>query len=242
MRWVSTEKYRLDGSINPMMSAGSEIPLNGGRVTKGIVRIGDTIRRPPRPNAEFIHALLNHLAAAEFTGAPHFLGVDDDGRDILTFIPGDVPRDLGWHADHTLSAAAGLIRRYHDATAGLLAAPSPFEVVCHNDLSPCNCVFAAGAPVALIDFDAAAPGSRRADLGYAAWLWLDLGNPDIAAAEQRRRLRLFLDAYDPALDVASVREAIIDRQQMLAAEGSASGEAAMARWARDCRDWTQQNL
>jgi len=33
-------------------------------------------------NAEFIHALLNHLAAAGFEGAPRFLGTDQLGRDI----------------------------------------------------------------------------------------------------------------------------------------------------------------
>jgi hypothetical protein len=224
-----------------MSSAGSEIPLTG-RVTKGVVQVGDTVRRPPRPHAEFIHALLNHIAEAKFTGAPRFLGVDDEGRDILTFIPGDVPKDLGWHADRTLSAAASLIRRYHDATIGLLPVPSLFEVVCHNDLSPCNCVFVAGEPVALIDFDAAAPGTRRSDFGYAAWLWLDLGNTDIAAAEQRRRLRLFADAYDPTFNIASVKQAILDRQQILTAEGSVTGKTAMARWARDCCNWTQQNL
>lgn len=224
-----------------MRNANSEIPLTG-RVTKGVVQVGGTVRRPPRPHAEFIHALLNHIAEAKFIGAPRFLGVDEEGRDILTFIPGDVPKDLGWHADRTLSAAANLIRRYHDATIGLLPVPSLFEVVCHNDLSPCNCVFVAGEPVALIDFDAAAPGTRRSDLGYAAWLWLDLGNPDIAAAEQRRRLRLFADAYDLTLDTVSVKQAILYRQQILTVEGLATGKTAMARWARDCRNWTQQNL
>ena len=90
-----------------------------------------------------------------------------------------------------------MIRRYHDLSADLLASPRRrvgIEVVCHNDLSPCNFVFRAGVPVAIIDFDAAAPGSRNWDLGYAAWLWLDLGSPEIAAVEQRRRLAVFLEA------------------------------------------------
>jgi Ser/Thr protein kinase RdoA (MazF antagonist) len=229
-----------------MEGARAEILLSGGRTTSGVVRLGNTVRRPPRFNAEFIRALLNHLAAVGFAGSPRFLGVDEKGREILSFIEGDVPADLDWHEDATLQSAAKLIRDYHGATAGLLSS-SPvgsagFEVVCHNDLSPCNFVFSGGVPIAIIDFDAAAPGTRRMDVAYAAWLWLDLGNPDIAAPEQRRRLRLFLAAYDSTLDLDLVKRAILDRQEMLAAEGECTGRSGMAQWARACRAWTLQNL
>jgi aminoglycoside phosphotransferase (APT) family kinase protein len=43
--------------------------------------------------------------------------------------------------------------------------------VCHNDPSPCNYVLVDGCPVALIDFDHAAPGDRPRDIAYAGWLW-----------------------------------------------------------------------
>ncbi|PDT30771.1 hypothetical protein CO660_05345 [Rhizobium sp. L9] len=86
--------------------------------------------------------------------------------------------------------AARLIRRNHDATEGLVASPAgqsvELEVVCHNDLSPCNFVFRSGRPVAVIDFDSASPGLRMHDLGYAAWMWLDLGDEDIEPDLQRR--------------------------------------------------------
>jgi aminoglycoside phosphotransferase (APT) family kinase protein len=229
-----------------MSDASDEIPLSGGRTTSGVVRLGNTVRRPPRLNAEFIRALLNHLAAVGFVGSPRFLGVDEKGREILSFIEGEVPTELGRYEDATLQAGAGLIRDYHNATVGLLSSKpvgSPrFEVVCHNDLSPCNFVFSGGVPIAFIDFDAAAPGTRRMDVAYAAWLWLDLGNVEITAAEQRRRLRLFLNAYDPALDVAPVKRAILDRQEMLAEEGEFTGRSGTAQWARVCRAWTVQNL
>ena len=237
--------YRIFTSMSD-----AEIPLQGGRTTAAVVRVGQTVRRPPRLTAEFVHVLLEHLAAVGFDGAPRFLGTDDKGRDILSYIEGEVPADLRWHKDEVLVAAAQLIRKFHDATVGLLGhqtgTPRRLEVVCHNDLSPCNSVFRDGFPVALIDFDTAAPGTRLMDLGYAAWLWLDLGDPDIAPAsasqEQRRRLQLFIAAYGDEISVSSIKEAIVYRQHLVAAEGEYTARTAMARWARHCRNWTVENL
>jgi hypothetical protein len=76
--------------------------------------------------------------------------------------------------------------------------------------------------------DPAAPGSRTHDLGYAAWLWLDLGSPEIAAAEQQRRLTLFLSAYGIG-DSAAVVAAKHTRQAMLVEEGGRLGDAAMGK-------------
>jgi len=228
----------------------AEIPLQGGRITPGVVRVGQTVRRPPRLTAEFVHVLLEHLAAVGFDGAPRFLGTDEKGRDILSYIEGEVPAELGWHKDEVLVAAAQLIRKFHDATVGLLGhqagTPRRLEVVCHNDLSPCNFVFRAGIPIALIDFDTAAPGTRLMDLGYAAWLWLDLGDSDIATTsppeEQRRRLQLFVAAYGDDISISSIKEAFVYRQELLAAEGEYTARTAMAQWARHCRNWTLKSL
>jgi hypothetical protein len=62
--------------------------------------------------------------------------------------------------------------------------------------------------IALIDFDAAAPGTRIGDLGYAAWLWLDIGNVDLySPGEQGRRLKLFVESYGSPADVRQVARA-----------------------------------
>ena len=112
------------------------IPLEGGRTTAGVVRIGDTVRRPTNPNSAFVHELLEHLEHAGFDAAPRFLGLDEEGREILSFHGGQVPPELQPdHDDDVLRAAAVLIRRYHDAVAGSPLAGDA-EVVCHNDLSP----------------------------------------------------------------------------------------------------------
>lgn len=115
-------------------------------------------------------------------------------------------------------------------------------MVCHNDLSPCNFVFVDTVPTAIIDFDAAAPGQRQEDLGYAAWLWLDIGNPAIAAAEQLRRLHLFVSAYAEDMRITDVVDAMSARQRRLAEEGRADSRTEMARWADDCLAWTRRHL
>jgi hypothetical protein len=68
----------------------------------------------------------------------------------------------------------------------------------------------------MIDFDTAAPASRLHDLGYAAWLWLDLGSPAITASDQQRRLAVFVEAYGMH-NAAVVLSAVLKRQAILAA-------------------------
>ncbi len=222
----------------------AEVPLHGGRITHDVVRVGDTVRRPPTPSSEFVRLLLRHFASRGFEGAPVSLGTDGQGRDVFSFVDGDVPADLAFHGDETLCRAARLIRRFHDLGAELVATPAAaaagIETVCHNDLSPCNFVFRAGMPVALIDFDAAAPGSRAWDLGYAAWLWLDLGASGISAMEQKRRLALLVGAYGCSAPGA-ILTAVLARQAVLAARSKGLGNDAMARWAAGCLEWTRQN-
>lgn len=224
----------------------SEIIMSGGRTAVGVVLVGETVRRPPTPNTGFVRSLLRHLESVGFDGAPRYLGSDNTGREIFSYLPGVVPAELGNYADEALEDAARLIRCCHDATAPLFRTSSAreagIEVACHNDLSPCNAVFRDGRPVAFIDFDAATPGTRSYDLGYAAWLWLDLGNSDYSPTEQVRRLRLFLAAYGPVPSEVEVIGATLIRQSILAAEGARTGNIGMRDWATKCRHWTLKHL
>jgi aminoglycoside phosphotransferase (APT) family kinase protein len=111
-----------------------------------------------------------------------------------------------------------------------------------NVETPCNAVFRAGVPVALIDFDAACPGTRAFDLGYAAWLWLDWGNTEWSAADQLRRLRLFLSSYGPGPTESEVIESAIRRQSIVMAAGVRTGNADMTKWASDCQQWTLSHM
>jgi hypothetical protein len=84
--------------------------LIGGRATSGVVRLGEAVRRPPTPNVGFVRALLRHLEAVGFDGAPRYLSSDESGREMYSYIPGVVPAELGEHDDKTLENTARLIR------------------------------------------------------------------------------------------------------------------------------------
>ena len=168
---------------------------------------------PRRSTSPAAHALLRHLEAVGFDGAPRLLGVDAQGREVLGYIPGTtvVPPYPDWAmTDEALVSVAVLLRDYHRAVAGFDPAPyawpsSPPEafagdLVSHNDLNLDNVVFREGRAVALLDFDLASPGSRLWDVACAARLWAPL-RPDAFVRDSRRgrafeRLRLFVDSYE----------------------------------------------
>lgn len=185
--------------------------LDGGGDSGPVVRIGDTVRRRMRPSSASVHALLRHLEAVGFDGAPRVLGIDEHGREVLTFIAGADGRESRCHDEAALVAVAELTRRFHDAVrdfvapAGSVWRPCPSApgggLVCHNDLSPANTIYRDGKPVALIDWDLAVPATAGWDLSYAVRTFVPLyAEQDCAAMgyESRgreRRLRLFCDAY-----------------------------------------------
>lgn len=174
-----------------------EIPLNGGSWTAGVVRVGDTVRRPASASSGFTATLLSHLATQGFAGAPRHLGWDEKGRDVLTFIPGDVLPKWRRRTDEQIAAAAAILRQMHDASRSLATTLGGGEVVCHHDPSQTNMVFRHGVPVAFIDFDFAAVGDPLEDLGYMSWSWCISAKPERGpAAEQARQVRHLADAYE----------------------------------------------
>ncbi|MEU1283126.1 hypothetical protein [Kitasatospora sp. NPDC005856] len=63
--------------------ADEEVPLSGGNMSVGVVRVGDTVRRPAGPWTPAVHALLEHLHAVGFRAVPRPLGLDGQGREVL---------------------------------------------------------------------------------------------------------------------------------------------------------------
>jgi hypothetical protein len=200
----------------------ARIPLAGGDVTEGVVRVGDTVRRPVGPHSPLVHALLIHLESVGFEGAPRFLGIDGSGREVLSYIEGEVagrPRP-SWIADETRLASVGrLVRAYDDAAAsfippldapvdtvpaepaGIPPAPAyPPELIGHVDITPENVVFRSGRAYALIDFDLARPATRADEMFNAMLWWAPLFDPRdvdplLRDVDVPRRSRILADGY-----------------------------------------------
>jgi Ser/Thr protein kinase RdoA (MazF antagonist) len=165
------------------------------------------------------------------------LGIDGKGREILSFLPGDVPDELGNFSEKQLVAAARLLGKLHDAAADC-DARGDCETICHGDPGPCNSVFVAGLPVGMIDFDAARPGPRRRDVGYAAWLWLSIGDERFVPESQGQRLATFVDAYG-AFDSGDAVPAIFESQEFAA---RLDAPAHVREWATRCKAWLTRHL
>ena len=214
-----------------------ETLLAGGVGNAGlVVRVGDTVRRPWHPSTPATHALLSYLDEVLPGTAPVPLGQDEKGREVLSYLPGEVavePFPVWATSSRYLISIGRLLRRIHDALeqwrppAGLLWSdevtdPQGGPLIVHTDICPENVITRDGRAVAIIDWEFAAPGRRIWDVVSTARLCVPFTHPSrrdpvYAGAEVTARLHTFLDSYD--LDDA-------DRDQFAAVlrERSRAGE------------------
>jgi hypothetical protein len=83
----------------------TEVPLGGGWRVAGVVRVGDTVRRPPAFATQLTRDFLVHLER---------VGFDELGRDILSWIDGETYSDcraIVW-SDEQPASSARLLSRY----------------------------------------------------------------------------------------------------------------------------------
>jgi Ser/Thr protein kinase RdoA (MazF antagonist) len=230
-----------------------EHPLGGN--LSAAVKVGDTVRRRAGPWTPAVHALLDHLHHAGFGAAPEPLGMDEGGRAVLKFIPGEVHQ--GWpdpmpswmfEDEATLIGAAELLRRYHDLAATFtprrdarwrIVAPGAPEVICHNDWAPYNALFEGHRPLAILDWDSAGPGSRVWDVGLSAYNWVPLypkaNIPNVPPSMRASRLATFCAAYG-GVEPSDVLESLVRQLPFLAdfiqaqADAGDPGFVKLAGW------------
>jgi Phosphotransferase enzyme family len=215
-------------------------------------RRGGVVVRSSGPWTPAVHALLRHLEAAAFAGAPRVVGsgFDAEGRETLTFIAGEFTQPGPW----SLEGAAGvgrLLRDLHEATASFAPPPDarwkpwhtralggPRRVISHCDTGPWNIVARGGLPVALIDWEYAGPVDPLVALAEACWLNAKLHDDVVAAreglpplGERARQLRAIVDAYGLA---RARRRGFVDRIIEVAVSATAA-EADLAGVAPDTR-------
>jgi hypothetical protein len=168
--------------------------------------------------------LLQWYEQVGFEGAPRYLGVDEQGREMLTFVEGEPAFAPVPSGDEVVCAIGHLLRRAHDAqedftppdNAGWdvhVAGTATGKVIGHLDLFWTNVIFRDGLPVALIDWELAAPCSRVLEVALAATYWAGLRTDDqlqtwgIPLERRGERLRILCDSY--GLD-ASERRSLLD--------------------------------
>ncbi|HZU72457.1 MAG TPA: GNAT family N-acetyltransferase [Acidimicrobiales bacterium] len=173
--------YLATGDMEPAAAAVASFGTLAGS-TPGVVRVGDTVRRPWGPWVPTTRALLAHLEAEGFP-APRHRGVDEDDREVLTWVrgaPSWLEHARHWGSPERLAEAGRLVRRLHDALdrfevpdgavwrGGWDRPEDGHGPICHHDLAPWNVVIGPTGELSVIDWDGAGPGDRMAELAYAA--------------------------------------------------------------------------
>jgi hypothetical protein len=206
--------------------------LTGGAINT-VTRRGDVVYRTGGPWVPAVHAVLGHLVRAGFRFSPRPLGVDDDGREMIGFLPGESmmrPWKAPMFTDNGLAQAATILRALHDATRELALPPEtewrtgkaakiPGQIIRHGDLGPWNTLWEGAELTGLIDWDFMEPGEAVTDLAQMALYfvplrgdthWRECGfgqEPDFA-----HRLAVLCGAYGEFTPASVARE--IERLQL----------------------------
>jgi hypothetical protein len=227
----------------------TETVLLGGFQAGRVVRVGDTVRRPAGPWTPTLFALLNHLQRKGFP-APRPLGMDERGREALSFLPGE---GSNWPWPAALLATDGarqigaMLRAYHGAVADFQV-PSPAiwrhgpqavlagEIVLHGDFGPHNLIWREGRLTGVIDFELARPGDAAEDIGFAviraAQLRPDEMTQPVGFAtppDRRARIATFAEGYGCA--PAALIPAALMAQQGEIERAERLGGAGLEPWA-----------
>lgn len=252
-----------DGNPGPRLR-GMEQVLQADEYRR-VVRIDDTVRRPVMPWSTAVHELLLRLEHVGFSAAPRFLGLDEHGREVLSYLDGVSGNDgfvegvehgaevwANVADEDGLRSFAQLLRRFHDATGGTW---------CHGDYTPWNVVWTGRQAVGIIDWDHATAGPPMDDVAYALRWCIPFADDDeclrwrrfAAPPDRRRRLAIFAEAYglpgseglfDAAVDrqrrtirqVRQLAERGIQPQADWVAKGATQVDEAVIAWSLDHRE------
>jgi len=162
--------------------------INLGGTMNHVVRIGDTVRKQIKQDwlhqkgHPFIYLYLQYLEERGLAGVPRFLGIDERGWEIFSYVQGETAESgLGFdavclHSDQAICDMARFMRRLHDISVDFLptaieggwANPQlpegTYETICHGDAAIWNFALVNKRITGLFDFDQACPGTRAWDL------------------------------------------------------------------------------
>jgi thiamine kinase-like enzyme len=198
--------------MKELIEADGEI-LSGG-LMNAPKRLNDKVYRKITKSTKTIHQLLKHVRKKGINWVPEPISICSD-TEVLSFIKGEVPHDMPeWIWSRNILAQIAIhIRDWHDATTDFkldnahwsFNTETEFQVICHNDFAPYNCVFEGDEFVGLIDFDLCAPGSRLWDMSYTAYRFIPVmpftaieegeEQSPFDIVELGNRIEIFLKAY-----------------------------------------------
>lgn len=218
-----------------------------------IFRRGEVLYRPAHYWTSAVHGLLNYLESVDFPYSPRVLGIDNEGHELLTFLPGE-SGVAGWHkiiSDDGLAKYARLLRSYHDAVkdykpehsaqwAYVTGGVGAGELICHGDFGPWNIVWQADEPVGILDWDMAIPALPEYDILYALEYSAPFRDDETTLKwhhfpelpDRRHRIEVFCDAYGIAVP-ENVTERVAALQRRIA-QGMAT---IAARGVQPQKDW-----
>ena len=207
--------------------------------------MGDVVHRATGPWTPAVHALLSYLKG-RVPHVPRVLGTDDEGREMLTYLPGRVVDiDTEELTEPQSVAVVTWARDFHDAVAGFRH-PGPWRfppmgdevvghddiwsdvIVGHNDIAPYNVCFDGDDLVGVFDWDLAGPTTRLMELAFMAWNCVPLWR-DMDAARAAARLQVLAAAYGgvAAADVLDTVPVRIGRMLTEIPRAAARGDAGM---------------
>ena len=160
----------------------SEVPLVGGEVND-VVRVGDTVHRTAGDWTPSVQRVLAHLRRVGFDLAPDPLGVDRQGREVVSWLPGETASrpwpavllgDEGVHQVAAVVVDLGRALATYEVRAddvwrhsGVPGAAS--TTLRHGDLGLWNTVWQDRRLTGVIDWDYLEPAPPRWDLAQLCW-------------------------------------------------------------------------
>lgn len=218
-----------------------EEELTGGNTAESVVRLGSTVRKPAEPSTSAVHSLLAHLRASGFQAAPEAFGLDEQGRQVLEYVPGPLWHDSRTHTQTDLRRVGAIIRALHEAAISFHAPEnaqwntryqvSRKDLICHNDLAPWNLVCGSDRWV-FIDWDGAAPATRLWDLAWSSISFPSF-EPGCNLEKAAGAMYALLEGYD--LNIASYGELI----RLMVTRAAAENDLIVEGATRGEQPWTR---
>jgi len=191
-----------------------EVALRG--TMNKVIKIGDTVHRQIKGNP-MLHSYLQYLERVGMPGVPRFLGIDEQGREVLSYVSGKTVDDYAdyghpcLHSDQAICDMAKFLRKLHDISVDFLPMAMEgswsnphildgnYETICHGDAAIWNFALVDDQIAGMFDFDQACPGTRIWDLTITLFSAVLPScydyEPSVHEDYTRRRMRLFFDAY-----------------------------------------------